>query len=103
MRCQYTDTARWVRVQCGHKEEIKMERIPDTVRSHFHDFCQRCPLCDIEGEENIFYASGEPYERQSIATCAHYDFCARMAKAVNDGLVDMRATQKPVSNVDTKQ
>ena len=80
-----------------------MPKIPTTVQSKFHDFCACCPLCDIEGEENKFYACDELYVRESIVTCAHYDFCARMAKAVNDGLVDMRATQKPVSTLDTKQ
>lgn len=80
-----------------------MERIPDTVRAHFHDFCRRCPLCEVEGQENIFYVGTEINGRVAVATCAHYDFCARMAEAVNDGLVDMRAAQKIVSNVDTKE
>lgn len=67
-----------------------MPRIPTSVESKFHKFCERCPLCSIEGEENELYSCNEVYERESIVTCAHYDFCARMAKAVNDGLVDMK-------------
>lgn len=70
-----------------------MPRVPETVRSRFHDFCKHCPLCDIVVEENNFYACNEICERESIVTCSHYDFCNRMAKAVNDGLVDMK--EKP--------
>lgn len=80
-----------------------MSKIPTTVQTQFHDFCERCPLCDIVGDENEFYAFNEVYEREKIVTCKYYNFCARMAKAVNDGLVDMRAAQKLVSNVDTKE
>lgn len=74
-----------------------MPRVPEIVRSQFHDFCERCPLCDIVGEQNNFYAFNEVYERNSIITCAHYDFCGRMAKAVNDGLVDMK--EKPGTGI----
>lgn len=80
-----------------------MEKIPADVQTKFHKFCERCPLCDVIGDSSDLYAFGEVYERCNTITCANYDFCARMAKAVNDGLVDMRATQKPVSNVDTQE
>lgn len=78
-----------------------MTKLPTTVQSKFHSFCERCPLCSIESEEIEFYACNEVYERESIVTCKHYDFCERMAKAVNDGLVDMKEDRKFVSNVDT--
>lgn len=71
-----------------------MTKLPITVQSKFHSFCERCPLCSIEGEENEVYAFNEVYERESIVTCEHYDFCERMAKAVNDGLVDMKKKPK---------
>lgn len=80
-----------------------MQEIPAAVQTQFHDFCESCPLCDITIDENKFYAYDKVYMRESIITCKYYNFCARMAKAVNDGLVDMRNTQKPVSNVDTKE
>lgn len=83
--------------------EVNMPRIPVTVQSKFHNFCERCPLCAVEGEENNFYASNEIVERKSIVTCSHYDFCALLAKAVNDGLVDMKTAKESVSNVDTSQ
>lgn len=80
-----------------------MEKIPADVQTKFHKFCERCPLCDVIGDSSGIYAFGEDFERYNTITCANYDFCARMAEAVNDGLVDMRATQKPVSNVDTSE
>lgn len=74
-----------------------MPRVPETVKSQFHDFCERCPLCDIVGEQNDFCACDEVYARESIVTCSYYNFCGRMAKAVNDGLVDMK-TKNPAAN-----
>lgn len=80
-----------------------MPRIPVGVETKFHEFCGHCPLCDVEGEENNLFAFNEIVERQSIVTCSHYDFCERMAKAVKDGLVDMKTEKESVSNMDTSQ
>lgn len=80
-----------------------MEKIPASVQSRFHSFCKHCPLCDVQGDSSDLFAFGEEQERFNVITCSSYDFCERMAKAVNDGLVDMRTRQEPVSNVDTTQ
>ena len=80
-----------------------MSKILETLQPKFHEFCARCPLCDVEGDESVFYTGPVVDMRIRYVTCAHYDFCKRMARAVNDGLVDMRINQETVSNVDTTQ
>lgn len=55
--------------------------IPKNVQVMLHEFCERCPVCKIEGRSTEFFANGMVYTEKSVLTCEHYELCARLKQA----------------------